>query len=130
MRLLAAGAELHFRREALAYHYDGTDIARALRIKHMEGVADVMMAGEHPELADALPPASARSLQRVIGLLPGRPALDGRRAEGRGVCRLTSMLDRLERARLHLVWRLAFYALCRLSYCQGVAAGQQTRRDG
>ena len=46
VRLLKAGGRLHFCREARAQHHDGTDIAGAMRIKYMEGVADVMLAGD------------------------------------------------------------------------------------
>src|SRR5574338_454432 len=62
-RLLRAGARITFEPKAAGWHSDHSDVARALRRKHDEGMSDVWLARRHPELWRALPCAVSESVQ-------------------------------------------------------------------
>lgn len=72
-RLVHAGAELRFCREAAGDHHDNSDLARSLRRAQAEGAADARLALKHPEVFPRLmlsrltaPFWSATTLRRAI----------------------------------------------------------------
>ena len=55
IRLIKSGVPFFFAEQALGYHYEKTDLDRALERKYQEGIADVVIGLLHPELRRSLP---------------------------------------------------------------------------
>lgn len=117
-RLIQAGARFAFDRRALALHHETSDMARSLGRKYAEGVADVRLAGMHPELLGALP----------LAFMPGRRIDRIRRRlalRAPGLARLESNLlnVRLSVAdvmKARNTWRRLAYSQLDLHYWMGV----------
>lgn len=119
-RALMAGLQLQFVPQAVAWHHDSTDPARAIRRKFDEGLADVQLLQRHPALATTLPlgrgPAH-KGLQRRMMRLAWR-----NHRTGEHVARtLMATMPSLERVRLRRRWRSVLNGLLTYWYWRGVA---------
>ena len=119
-RLIAAGARFQFAPAAAGWHHEHTDLARALRRKHDEGRADVVLARRYPELTAVLPLARPTShltrRGRVLRhLAVAHPGL-GDAVEA--LCR--KLLGILETARLRTRWRRLLDDLLSYWYWRGI----------
>jgi GT2 family glycosyltransferase len=125
-RAIQAGLQLRLIADAVAWHHDATDIAKALRRKFEEGVADVQLARRYPELVPTLPLAWQPEGGRVARVLR-RCAWDYP-ATGQLLARsLLSMLGSYERWRLRFRWRSRLEALMAHAYWRGVISVVGTR---
>jgi hypothetical protein len=109
LRLLHAGAEVGFSRDAGGIHHELRDRDRLLERKRAEGRADVRLARRHPELWPTLPLSrvapgtrSASLAERLVARLAFHAPDAGDQLLGAGL----RLLDVLERFRLRESWRL------------------------
>jgi GT2 family glycosyltransferase len=117
-RALQAGLRFAFV-AAAAWHYDATDVARALRRKFEEGSADVHLARIHPELIPVLPigwTTARERRSRVIDLAWRHP-----RAGDRLFAALVRLLPAYEHWRLRFRWRALLERAMIYWYWRGVA---------
>jgi GT2 family glycosyltransferase len=129
-RAIEAGATVRFLADAVAWHHETTDLARAFTRKLEEGHADVQLATRHPELVGALPlartPAGGRKQRVLVRLAWRSPRL------GDALARLlVPGLAIYERWRLRFRWRALLEALLVYWYWRGVAQaiGSRARLD-
>jgi GT2 family glycosyltransferase len=119
-RAIRAGLQIAFVPAAIAWHHDETDLAKSLRRKFDEGIADVRLARLYPELTLTLPlgwtPPGELNNSRMIDLAFNRPAVGDR---------LFGALERLlpfyERWRLRFRWRDVLERAMKYRYWRGVA---------
>jgi len=121
IRLLKAGARPVYVADAVAWHYDRTDLDRSYRRSRQDGKGDVLIGLLHPELRPALPLA-ARSpapwpVENAVQALAFRAP-----AAGDALARLARRtLDLLEWLRLRRAWRKLNGTTRRYWYWRGVA---------
>ena len=125
-RALCAGLELRFVPDAVARHFDSTDLSRACRRKFDEGIADVQLLQRHPQLGRSLPLARMGERGRVLRLLT-QLAWMNQTAGDAAVATLTRVLSAYEAARLRTKWKRTLNALLGYWYARGVAQATGTR---
>jgi GT2 family glycosyltransferase len=120
-RVLRAGVRILFEPQAAGWHSDQSDVARALRRKHEEGISDVWLARRHPEIWPALPcafrPASQSRRERRFREL----AVSGARIGPIVASSARLYLRLLGRAGARDQWRILLYDLLTYWYWRGVA---------
>lgn len=120
MRLIKAGADLHFAPSAIGDHHDQTDLAQWLRRLRQEGVADVQIARRHPELRSYIfdlryrPMPLVHLLRLAAFFAPTRGAI----VERAIMCALSIC----ERFGLRYRWQQLLSALRDYNYYRGVAS--------
>ncbi len=119
-RAVTAGLQLRFVPEAVAWHYDNTNVAKAIRRKRDEGTADVQLLRQHPPIGRSLPLWHRRAhsrLQRwMIWLAWHHPGAGDALAGG-----LTRMLPLLEALKLRWKWLALLEAVLAYWYWRSVA---------
>jgi GT2 family glycosyltransferase len=118
-RALSAGFEMRYVPGAVAAHYDRSSLAKVLRRKFDEGVADVQLARRHPELAVVLPlsaPATSRRQQFVRALAWQQSPVCDVVPE-----MLVHLLPLYESVKLRYRWRALLTRLLTYWYWRGVA---------
>jgi GT2 family glycosyltransferase len=119
-RALDAGFEMRYLAGAVAVHHDCSSLAKVLRRKFDEGVADVQLARKHPALTPALPlswPALSRRQQFVRALAWTQSRVGDAVPE-----MLVHLLPLYESVRLRFRWRALLTRLLNYWYWRGVAA--------
>ena len=126
MRLIKAGANLHFAPLAIGDHHDQTDLPQWLRRLRQEGIADVQIAQRHPELRSYIfdlryrPSLVVRLLRLSAFFAPKRGAsLEQMILQALAIC---------ERFGLRYRWKQLLGALRDYNYYRGVA-GELGSRD-
>ena len=125
-RAIAAGIDLRFLPDAVAYHHDATTLPKTLQRKFDEGVADVQLIARYPSLARDLPlgrPQAGGVRRRVLERLAWRAPAVGRVAARA----LRMMLPLYEAARLRFRWRALLEDLFEHAYWRGVAQAAGAR---
>jgi GT2 family glycosyltransferase len=119
-RALRAGYEMRYLPGAVARHHERSDLAKVLRRKFDEGVADVQLSRKHPALLPALPLAWAGDSRRQRLF---RAAACGR-IPGGGIvpAALLRLLPLYESVKLRSRWRRTLNRLLVFSYWRGVAS--------
>ena len=125
-RAIEAGMTVRLVADAVARHHEQTDLARALRRKRDEGVADVALLRRYPAIAPQLPLARVPSLGA-----PGRWLLrqvwTNAHTTDRVARALQSMLAVYEFAALRFRWRALLEDLLAYWYWRGVASASGGR---
>jgi glycosyltransferase involved in cell wall biosynthesis len=119
-RAMAAGLQFQFVPQAVARHHDPTDVAKALRRKRDEGVADVYLLRRHPAIAPTLPlskPWSYSRRERLLIALAWRNRTAGD-AMARG---LAATLGPLQAVKLRWRWVASLETLLTYHYWRSVA---------
>jgi GT2 family glycosyltransferase len=117
-RLVAAGARLVFAPRASGWHLDRTRLERACWRKREEGIADVQLAGLHPDLTPRLLLARNRSVnQRIIRSLAFRAPAAG---DAMAAC-LRGLLRAFDRIGATSAWRRVMNGLLGYWYERGLA---------
>lgn len=118
-RAMKAGMRIRFVAGAAASHHETSNLAKVLRRKFEEGVADIQLAARHPELTRVLPfywPPSSRK-GRVLARAAWHPRL------GRMLARvLAAQMTMTESVHLRGRWRAALDLLLTYWYWCGVAS--------
>lgn len=123
VRLINAGASFTGAPAALARHHELSDLTRAIRRKHQEGIADLFLACRHPDIVETLP----FFRPRPIGVRPHTTGLLKRLAFAPPAVRkaligfLRNTLHLLERIRLRNEWNRTLALLLAYAYWCGVA---------
>ena len=119
-RAMAAGLQFRFVPQAVARHHDPTDVAKALKRKRDEGLADVYLLRRHPAIAPTLPlskPWSYSGQERLLIALAWRNRMAGD-ALARG---LAALLRPLQQVKLRWRWVAVLETLLTYHYWRSVA---------
>jgi GT2 family glycosyltransferase len=119
-RALCAGFEMRYVPGAVAVHHDRSSLAKVLRRKFDEGVADVQLTRKHPALTPALPlswPATSHRQQLLRAM-----AWQQSRVCDAVPDMLVHLLPVYESVRLRFRWRALLTRLLNYWYWRGVAA--------
>jgi GT2 family glycosyltransferase len=127
-RAIQSGLQLRLAAGADARHHDDTTVAKALRRKFEEGVADVALAQKHPAIIGGLPFAWEGRLSRKQRLLR-RIAWSGSATTDAGARMLQWSLPLYEKASLRFRWRALLEALLDYWYWRGLAAALRHPRE-
>ena len=128
IRLLGAGARFEFVPQAAGYHHEKSDLERVLQRKYEEGVADVQIGQQYPDLRPTL--LMARLHQH--SLLPSRilkllafawPATGDHMAN-----HFMKWLPFFEKIRWYTMWQRLLYGLMGYWYWRGVSESLSTLR--
>ena len=124
-RAMNAGMQLQFVAGAAAHHHETSNLAKVLRRKFDEGVADVQLMQRHPELGAALPlmwlPPSRKA--RLMRRLAWHPAVGNVVTTA-----FESLLPVYEFVKLRSRWRATLELLLTYWYWRGVATMVANRR--
>jgi len=118
-RAIAAGMNLRFVRDATAVHHETSDLAKTLRRKVDDGVADVALLQRYPALGASLPLAR-RGAAGLIGRSAARLATISPRAGDRFAAGARWLLPAYERMGLRFRWRALLEDLLDYWYWRGV----------
>lgn len=121
IRLLQAGVEFVHSIEAIGYHYERSDLNRALKRKYDEGIADVKLGKQYPFLRstllmdklqnNSLPPSHILKIFAIYW-----PAIGDLFAHF-----LRKQMEIIERIRWYKLWRRVLYGLMGYWYWRGVS---------
>lgn len=117
-RALKGGLQMRFVPGAVAWHHETSDLAKVLRRKFEEGVADIQLTERHPELAPTFPYAwtlPSRKARVVKKLTLVTPPLAAATAWG-----LSKLLPLYESVKLRFRWRESLELLLVHHYWRGV----------
>jgi GT2 family glycosyltransferase len=122
LRIIEHGWFLSFEPDALALHYDMSDLSRSLMRKYHEGEADVRIGRMHPRVIASMPlAASPKKLSNVERVLR-RIAFQGNRAISGCCIRFLKLLMAAdEKMRHKRVWQRHLHLLLFFYYWRGTA---------
>lgn len=129
IRLLRAGAQFDFVPQAVGYHHEESGLERVLKRKYEEGIADVMIGQQYPELRPTLLMTRLEQYSllpsRVLKLLaftwPGAGDSIARHCK--------KWLNVFEKIRWYAMWQRLLYGLMGYWYWRGVAESLPRLRD-
>jgi GT2 family glycosyltransferase len=121
LRLIKLGKSFHFEKNAIGFHYDGTDLQHWLRRIKEEGAADVLMGQRHPEIRNVLFGNYDNPSDRRLRFIRGFVFLSILR-EDWFVGLLLSLASISERLRLRGLWRNIVGTLREYNYWSGVTS--------
>lgn len=121
IRLLRAGAKFDFIPQAAGYHHEGSDLKRVLKRKFEEGIADVNIGQQYPELRPTLLMARLQQYSllpsRILKLLAYAWPGAGDRMAGY----LKKWLTTFEKIHWYAMWQRLLYGLMGYWYWRGVS---------
>ena len=119
-RAIAAGMNLRFVAGATAVHHETSALAKTLRRKVDDGIADVTLLQRYPALGPSLPLAR-RAAPGPVGKVAARLAAMTPRAGDRFVAAARWLLPAYERIGLRFRWRALLDDLLDYWYWRGIA---------
>ena len=120
VRLIKLDARLIFTPEALGYHYETTDLKKALDRKLEEGKADVALGEKYPELIESLLMTRLESYARIPSRIMRTLAFSTPRLGDFLARMLERILSILERVRAFRMWQRVLDGLMGYWYWRGV----------
>jgi GT2 family glycosyltransferase len=118
-RAIAAGMNLRFVPGATAVHHETSELAKTLRRKVDDGIADVLLLQRYPALGVSLPLAR-RSAQGLVGRVAARLAEISPHAADRFAAGAQWLLPAYERIGLRFRWRALLEDLLDYWYWRGI----------
>lgn len=120
LRLVKCKARFHFSPSAWGWHYENTDLPRALERKVAEGSADIELCRLYPELVQSTLMFSLHQYSRLPSRIMQLFAFRWPAAGDRLANLLLQRLDILEKGRAYGSWQRVLYGLMGYWYWRGI----------